>query len=75
MSTVLFPLLNNCMTSSKTLNKADGVGGKAYFLNMADLSGLKEDNGIDDILEVKSISETGAHAGDKGESIFGIETC
>ena len=43
-------------------NVAEEVDGKAYFLNMAEMCGLKEVIGTDDIVEVKRIGEPGAHA-------------
>ena len=46
-------------------NVAEEVDGKAYFLNMAEMCGLKEVIGTDDIVEVKRIGEPGAHAGNK----------
>ena len=46
------------------------VDGKDYFLDMAELCGLKEVIGTDDIVEVKRISEPGAHAGDKNRPIL-----
>ena len=46
-------------------NVAEEVDGKAYFINMAEMCGLKEVIGTDDIVEVKRIGESGAHAGDK----------
>ena len=46
-------------------NVAEEVDGKAYFLNMTEMCGLKEVIGTDDIVEVKRIGEPGTHAGDK----------
>ena len=51
-------------------NVAEEVDGKAYFLNMAEMCGLKEVIGTDDIVEVKRIGEPGAHAGDKTRPIL-----
>ena len=39
-------------------------------LNMAEMCGLKEVIGTDDIVEVKRIGEPGAHAGDKTKPIL-----
>ena len=49
-------------------NVAEEVDGKAYFLNMAEMCGLKECIGTDDIVEI--IGEPGAHAGDKTRPIL-----
>ena len=46
-------------------NVAEEVDGKAYFLNMAEMCGLKEVIGTDDIVEVKRIGEPGAHTGNR----------
>ena len=52
-------------------NVAEEVDGKAYFLNMAEMCGLKEVIGTYDIVDVKKIGEpTGAHAGDKTRPIL-----
>ena len=51
-------------------NVAEEVDGKAYFLNMAEMCGLKEVIGTDDIVEVKRIGEPGAHAVDKTRPIL-----
>ena len=51
-------------------NVAEEVDGKAYFLNMSEMCGLKEVIGTDDIVEVKRIGQHGAHAGDKTRPIL-----
>ena len=51
-------------------NVAEEVDGKAYFLNMAEMCGLKEVIETDDIVYVKRIGEPGAHAGDKTRPIL-----
>ena len=51
-------------------NVAEEVDGKVYFLNMAEMCGLKEVIRTDDIVEVKRIGEPGAHAGDKTRPIL-----
>ena len=51
-------------------NVTEEMDGKAYFLNLSELCGLKEDIGTYDIVEVKPISEPGAHVGDKPRPIL-----
>ena len=51
-------------------NVAEEVDGKAFFLNMAEMCGLKEVTGTDDIVEVKRIGEPRSHAGDKTRPIL-----
>ena len=51
-------------------NVMEEVDGKAYFLNMAELCGLKEVIRTYDIVDVKRICESGAHTGDKTRPIL-----
>ena len=51
-------------------NVVEEVDGKTYFLNMAEMCGLKEVIGTNDIVEVKRIGEPGAHAGDQTRPIL-----
>ena len=43
-------------------NVTEDVDDKCYFLNMALVCGMKEVIGVNDIVEVKIICESGAHA-------------
>ena len=56
--------------SMMIFNVSVEVGGKSYFLNIAELYGLKEVIGTYAIVEVKRIGEPGAHAGDKTRPIL-----
>ena len=51
-------------------NVTEEVDEKAYFLNMAELCGLKEFIVEDDIVEVKRIGEPEAHTGDKTRTVL-----
>ena len=51
-------------------NVSEEEDGKVYFLNMAEMCGLKEVIGIYHIVEVKRISGPGTHAGDKTRPRF-----